>query len=182
MMTRYTMLVWPPALAIGMLATPLRRQLATPWPWLGAALSLLVFAPNAWWQWQHDFIYLDFVQHIHARDVRIGRTDGFLVRPAAGRRQPADRAAVARRAWCGWCSRKPPRAGACWPGCTPCALLLFRLTKARDYYLAPAYPMLLAAGAVALEARHRAPASARFDARTRRDRRWCCSPPVRAPR
>ena len=58
---------------VGVLATPLRRQLASPWLWAGVALSLLVFAPNAWWQWQHDFVYLDFVEHIHARDVRIGR-------------------------------------------------------------------------------------------------------------
>src|SRR5690606_26557286 len=79
MMNRYTMLFCVAGIVVGVLATPLRRQLATPWPWIGAALSLLVFAPNAWWQWQHDFVYLDFVRHIHARDVRIGRTDGFLV-------------------------------------------------------------------------------------------------------
>src|SRR5690606_28535176 len=72
MMNRYTMLFCVAGIVVGVLATPLRRQLATPWPWIGAALSLLVFAPNAWWQWQHDFVYLDFVRHIHARDVRIG--------------------------------------------------------------------------------------------------------------
>ena len=78
MMTRYTMLFCVAGIVVGVLATPLRRQLASPWPWAGVALSLLVFAPNAWWQWQHGFVYLDFVEHIHARDVRIGRTGGFL--------------------------------------------------------------------------------------------------------
>src|SRR3546814_2254692 len=77
-MTRYTMLICAACIVVAILATPSRRQLASPWPWLGVLVSLLVFAPNALWQWQHDFIYLDFVQHIHARDVRIGRTGGFL--------------------------------------------------------------------------------------------------------
>src|SRR3546814_16922394 len=70
MMTRDTMLFCVAGIVVAILATPLRRQLATPWPWVGVALSLLVFAPNAWWQWQHGFVYLDFVEHIHARDVR----------------------------------------------------------------------------------------------------------------
>ena len=78
MLTRYTMLALVAGIVIGTLASPLRRDLAGPWPWAGAALSLLVFAPNAWWQFQHDFVYLDFVAAIHERDVRIGRTDGYL--------------------------------------------------------------------------------------------------------
>jgi hypothetical protein len=43
------------------------------------ALSLAIAAPNLIWQVQHQFISLDFLQHIHARDVRIGRTANFLV-------------------------------------------------------------------------------------------------------
>lgn len=50
MQTRCTMLMWAIGLTAGILATPRRRQLATPWPWLGAALSLLMVVPNAWWQ------------------------------------------------------------------------------------------------------------------------------------
>lgn len=32
-----------------------RRWLATPWPWAGALLALLLFAPNLWWQSQHQW-------------------------------------------------------------------------------------------------------------------------------
>src|SRR3546814_7437608 len=53
MMTRYTMLFCVAGIVVAILATQLRRQLATPWPWVGVALSLLVFAPNAWRSEEH---------------------------------------------------------------------------------------------------------------------------------
>jgi 4-amino-4-deoxy-L-arabinose transferase-like glycosyltransferase len=150
MMTRYTMLFCAAGILVGVLATPLRRHLATPWPWAGAALSLLVFAPNAWWQWQHDFVYLDFVRHIHARDVEIGRTAGFLPGQlwvgASPLTAPLWLGGLAWLAFAHAAARW--RALAWW---YVAALALFWLSGARDYYLAPAYPVLLAAGAVLLE-------------------------------
>jgi hypothetical protein len=151
MLTRYTMLFCALGLAAGVMATPaLRRQLATPWPWLGVVLSLAVFAPNAWWQWRHDFVYLDFVAHIHARDVRIGRTDGFWLQQLfIGASPLAAPLWLAGLAWLAFAHR-----AARWRGLAVLyvvALLAFWLSQARAYYLAPAYPMLLAAGAVLLE-------------------------------
>jgi 4-amino-4-deoxy-L-arabinose transferase-like glycosyltransferase len=150
MMTRYTMLFCAAGIVVAILATPLRRQLASPWPWAGVAVSLLVFAPNAWWQWQHDFIYLDFVQHIHARDVRIGRTGDFL----GGQLMLGAGPLLAwlwlvGLAWLAFAASARQWRGLAWLYAT--ALLLFWLASARDYYLAPAYPMLLAAGAVLVE-------------------------------
>jgi 4-amino-4-deoxy-L-arabinose transferase-like glycosyltransferase len=151
MLTRYTMLFCALGLAAGVMATPaLRRQLATPWPWLGVVLSLAVFAPNAWWQWRHDFVYLDFVAHIHARDVRIGRTDGFWLQQLFIGASPLTMPLwLAGLAWLAFAHR-----AASWRGLAVLyvvALLAFWLSQARAYYLAPAYPMLLAAGAVLLE-------------------------------
>lgn len=37
-----------------------RRQLAGPWPWLGALLAILVFLPVLAWNWQHDWISFAF--------------------------------------------------------------------------------------------------------------------------
>lgn len=151
MMTRYTLLFCVAGIVAGVLATPLRRQLRTPWPWFGAALSLLVFAPNAWWQWQHGFVYLDFVEAIHARDLRIGRTDGFFTGQLLVGAGP-----VLVPLWLaglGWLVLSKATARwrvLAWLYLVP--LASFALVQARDYYLAPAYPMLLAAGAVALEA------------------------------
>jgi len=150
MMTRYTMLFWAVGLAAGVALTPLRRHLAGPWLWGGVALSLLVFAPNAWWQWQHDFVYLDFVEHIHARDVRIGRTDGFLVGQLLVGASPLTVPLwLAGLAWLSFSKAASRYRVLVWMYALP--LLLFLFAQARDYYMAPGYPMLLAAGAVALE-------------------------------
>lgn len=150
MMTRYTMLFCAAGIAAAVLATPLRRQLRGPWLWVGAGVSLLVFAPNAWWQWRHDFVYLDFVKHIHARDVRIGRTDGFLAgQLLVGAGPLLVPLWLAGLGWLAFAARALRGRVLAWMYAT--ALVLFWLAGARDYYLAPAYPMLLAAGLVALQ-------------------------------
>lgn len=150
MMTRYTMLFCAAGIVVGVLATPLRRQLASPWVSAGVALSLLLFAPNAWWQWRHDFVYLDFVAHIHARDVRIGRTADFLGGQwLIGAGPLLAPLWLAGLAWLAFARSAMRWRALAWVYAT--ALLLLWLASARDYYLAPAYPMLLAAGAVVLE-------------------------------
>ncbi len=77
MMTKYTIIFFV-AVAILVLITSTRRYLLSPWLWAGVALALLLFLPNLLWQIQHDFISLDFLSAIHARDVEWGRTDNFL--------------------------------------------------------------------------------------------------------
>jgi hypothetical protein len=150
MMTKYSMLFLVAGLAVGILATDARNYLKSRWLWLGAGLSLLIFLPNLIWQIQHHFISLDFLQHIHARDVRIGRTAGFL----------PDQLKIAANfmtipLWIAglialFVARefKPFRALA-WMFVVP--FVLFVIAKGRGYYLAPAYPMLLAEGAVTEE-------------------------------
>ena len=114
------------------------------------SVSLLVFLPNGLWQFSHDFIALDFLQSIHARDVRIGRTNGFLLQQLYASTGP-----LLLPLWLGglgWLVLAKDaaryRVFAWW---YIAALLLFAVAGGRSYYLAPAYPMLLAAGAVACE-------------------------------
>lgn len=150
MMTKYTMGFLVLGIVAGVLLTPVRRHLKSPWLWCGVALSLLVFLPNLLWQFQHHFISLDFLRYIHARDIRIGRTQGFLREQffvstnlfsvplwTAGLRLFFVGAEGKRYRLLGWLFLVP--------------FLLFLTAKARSFYLAPAYPMLLAAGAVAGE-------------------------------
>ncbi|HWG53340.1 MAG TPA: glycosyltransferase family 39 protein, partial [Gemmatimonadaceae bacterium] len=56
-------------LALGVLVAliafaPLRRQLATPAPYLAALVALVLFAPNIWWNARHDWIAYRF-QFVH---------------------------------------------------------------------------------------------------------------------
>jgi 4-amino-4-deoxy-L-arabinose transferase-like glycosyltransferase len=145
MMSKYAILVFVAGIGVGVVATDARRYLRSKWLWVGAGISLLVFLPNVIWQAKHHFVSLDFLQNIHARDVRIGRTKNFLpeqvkltflalplwvaglwyclVSPVGRRFRPV-----------GWMYLVP--------------LILFVVLKGRGYYLAAAYPMLYAAGGV----------------------------------
>src|SRR5438445_5765029 len=150
LMTRYTIAICAVSLLVGVLATPLRRQLLTPWPWAGALLALVMFAPNLLWQAQHDFVYLDFVKTIHERDIRWHRTDGFWLEQLYSNTGP-----LLTPLWLAGLGflafARSMRAYRALAWIFAAALLAVAATRGRGYYVAPAYPMLLAAGAVALE-------------------------------
>jgi 4-amino-4-deoxy-L-arabinose transferase-like glycosyltransferase len=78
MLSKYTMAFFVAGIVFGLAATPNRRYLKSKWVWIGAAISILVFLPNLIWQVQHHFVSLDFLKHIHERDIRVGRTQDFL--------------------------------------------------------------------------------------------------------
>lgn len=150
MMTKYTMSFFIAGLVAGVLFTPTRSYLKSRWLWMGVAISILIFLPNLIWQLQHNFISLAFLNHIHARDVRIGRTEGFLLG------QLTDCTNLFMLPLCvagiyfylispvghgyralGWMFVVP--------------LVLFVLARGRSYYMAAGYPMLFAAGSVVWE-------------------------------
>jgi hypothetical protein len=148
MMTKYTMLFFAAGVVGGMLLTGARRSSKNPWLWGGVALSFLIFLPNLIWQIQHNFISLEFLSSIHARDVAIGRADGYIVEQFLLASNPLVvplwiagliflfRSQNGKRfRMIGWMYVIP--------------FLIYLFTRGRSYYLASAYPMLLAAGAVA---------------------------------
>ena len=149
METKYTMGFLAAAVAIGTLATGARRYLRSGWLWAGAALAIALFLPNLVWQARHHFISLDFLASIHARDVRIGRTDNFLLHQFLLGANPFSIPLWLAGLWF-YFSRAGRRFRLLgWMYAVP--LVLFAAAKGRDYYLAPAYPMLLAAGSVVAE-------------------------------
>jgi len=145
MMSKYTMGFFTIGIVLGVLLTNARKHLTTQWLWIGVALSILIWLPNLIWQAQNHFISLEFLRTIHERDVRIGRTQGFvpeqfkltlLALPLciAGLYFYLFSKTGSRFRMLGWMYIVP--------------LLLFVVAKGRWYYLAGAYPMLYAAGAV----------------------------------
>ena len=60
---KYTMAALCFSLFIGVLATPRRRCLATPWPWLGGIVALLIFLPNLLWQGLHGWPFLSYLRY-----------------------------------------------------------------------------------------------------------------------
>lgn len=150
MLTRYTIGFCVAGLVAGVLATRMRAQLRSPWLWAGVALSLLLFLPNFLWQVQHDFVYLDFVRHIHERDIRWGRTSGYFPDQLYGNASLFTLPLWVAGLWFVTMGRDGARYRiVAFLYLVP--LALFALARGRGYYMAPAYPMLLAAGAVAWE-------------------------------
>lgn len=48
------------------LLTPLRAELRSRWPWIGAALAVTLFLPFIWWNITHDFAHLEFIRNASA--------------------------------------------------------------------------------------------------------------------
>ncbi|MGD0225714.1 MAG: glycosyltransferase family 39 protein [Terriglobia bacterium] len=147
MMTKYTMAFLVTGIVAGVVITAARRYLWSPWLWCGVALSILLFLPNLIWQIHHNFISVDFLKSIHARDVRVGHTDGFLL----GQLWKSSNVVTVPLWLAGLYYLFAVPAGKRyrligWMFVIPLAVFFF--AKGRDYYLSPAYPMLLAAGGV----------------------------------
>jgi 4-amino-4-deoxy-L-arabinose transferase-like glycosyltransferase len=136
--------------AIGVLLTPHRRWLATPWPWLGAAVSLAIVAPHVAWQVEHDWPFLEFQRNATEYKI-VARTPLELVASQVLLGNP-----VAAPLWLGglaWLLAVPGRTPHRWLGVAFATVwLLLLVPGSRTYYMAPALPIAFAGGAVGLEA------------------------------
>ena len=56
MMTKYTMALLVLGVAGGLLLTPNRRYLKSPWLWCGVVAASLIMLPHIVWQMQHQFV------------------------------------------------------------------------------------------------------------------------------
>lgn len=146
--TKYTIAFLVAGLAVAVFTTDLRRHLRARWIWIGAAVATVIAAPNLVWQWQHHFESLAFLRHIHERDIRIGRTDHFLL---AQLHTSANFVAVP--IWAAGfvaLTMSKLRRFRALALLVAVPFLLFVVAKGRGYYTAALYPTLIAAGAVAI--------------------------------
>jgi hypothetical protein len=122
-----------------------RHHLRSRWFWYGALAATLIAAPNLLWLATHHFITLQMEHFIHARDIRQGRADHFYTDQLKFTlfAMPFNVAGLI------WLLRSARfRLLTCFylgP------LLILILLKGLGYYLMPAYPVLGAAGVVALQ-------------------------------
>ncbi len=167
--TKYSISFFAFGIVVGLLLTEHRRFLKSPWIWLGALAAFLIFLPNLLWLVKHDFPFLELMRNIResGRDVvrgplafiadqalimnpvlfplwvgglvwlffgKTGRVEELLGEGPAANKLTKGRG---RYRIFGW------------------AYLVMLVTlialKGKNYYLAPAYPILFAAGAVAFE-------------------------------
>ena len=141
-LTKYTIAFCIAGIVAGVLATDLRRHLRSRWLWIGAAISIAIALPHLLWEASHGFVTLDFVRHVHARDMRIGRTQDFLLDQLRVASNP-----VTLPLWIvGLIAvlQSPRFRILAWMALVPFAL--FFLAQGRGYYTGPLYPGPLRGG------------------------------------
>jgi hypothetical protein len=149
-LAKYTIAFWLAALGVGLLATPARRTLARRECWFGAALFLLIVLPNLLWQARHGLPFLE-IGRVAATGKNVALTPWAFVDAEIRTLNPGTApiwlaGLAALLAW---------RRFADLRFLSIAFVLLIAAMIAlhgKDYYPVGAYPVLFAAGAVAVEA------------------------------
>jgi hypothetical protein len=63
MLNKHTAVLLGVAVTAGLVITPARRHLRTPWPWTGLALAAVIFMPNVLWQIEQGWPSLEFYRN-----------------------------------------------------------------------------------------------------------------------
>jgi 4-amino-4-deoxy-L-arabinose transferase-like glycosyltransferase len=148
LLNKHSMLFLGFGLAVGLALTPLRKYYRSPWLYAAAGVALIFFLPNLVWQAAHGWPTLGFVVNLHAGVMSRISPFQFLF----GQLLYIGPLSAVLWIWgllyvFGKKGRALRLLG--WIWLTVFVVLL--LSGSKIYYLAPAYPPLLAAGSVALE-------------------------------
>jgi len=149
LLNKYSIVFFAAALLAGLLLTRQRRLLFTPWILLGGGIALLIFSPNLIWNIQHDWPFLELMRNIRATGKDVILSPGMYLLQQVLMLNP-----VSFPFWLAgllfyFFSRDAKYRNFGWTFVITIAL--FMITHGKDYYSAPAYVMLFAAGGVAIE-------------------------------
>ena len=147
---KYSIAIFGLGIVIGLLVTDQRRVFLNKWIWLGGVAAFLIFLPNVLWNIHYDWPFVQLMRAIKAegRDVVWGPSQFFF-------QQLLVTNPLAAPLWLGglfaflFYARLRPYRLLGWSYVV--SYTMFFLLHGKNYYLAPIYPMMLAAGAVALE-------------------------------
>ncbi len=147
---KYSMGVFAFALVVGVLLSPARRAFAKPWIWLGGALAFLIFLPNVIWNVQHGWPFFELMRNIRAsgRDVVLGPV-AYVLRQVLNMNPANLPIWLVGLGWLLFSARGRAFRPLGWAFLV--TLATFIATKGKDYYLAPAFATLFAAGATGIE-------------------------------
>jgi uncharacterized membrane protein len=147
---KYSMALFGFSVVVGLVLTVERKAFRSPWIWIAGTVALAIFLPNLIWNVQHHWPFFELLHNIRAsgRDIERGPlafmgNQIFIMSPLnfplwlAGLLFLFFGRDGKRFRMLGWAFLM--------------VLAATMLLHGKDYYSAPAYPMLLAAGAVAIE-------------------------------
>jgi len=147
---KYSILLFAFGIVVGLLLTAERRVFLNRWIWLGGVAAFLIFLPNVLWNIHYDWPFLQLMHGIRAehRDVVLGPIQYFVQQTILTNPLTAPIWLAGLVSFFAWPRLKPFRLlGWSYLVCYSALFLL----HGKNYYLAPIYPMLLAAGAAVLE-------------------------------
>jgi hypothetical protein len=149
LLDKISVLFFGAGLAVALVALPLRRQLLRPGPWIAGALAGLLFLPHLLWQAANGWPTREFIENAtRYKNVALGPAE-FLLSQVPELHPLNAPLWIAGLAWLLFSRRgRPYRAlGIVWV----VAFAVMAVQHSKPYYLGPAYPPLLAAGAIVLE-------------------------------
>jgi 4-amino-4-deoxy-L-arabinose transferase-like glycosyltransferase len=146
---KYSIAAFAFFLLTGLLLTPQRRLLFSPWILAGGVAALLLFLPNLLWNVQHHWPFLELMRNIRAsgRDV-VSSPSAFLAQQILIM-TPATLPFWLGGLWFYFSDAGKKLRVFGWTFIF--TIGFFLLAHGKNYYSAPAYPLVLAAGAVASE-------------------------------
>ena len=147
---KHSMVFFGAALVVGLLLTPMRRHFAGGWIWLGALVAFLIALPNVIWEARHQWATWELLNNVaHSnKDIVLGPVE-FIKQQILIMNPASAPLWIAGLAWLllAGDGRRYRALGIAYL----VALVEFIALHGKHYYLAPAYPMLFAAGGVAAE-------------------------------
>ncbi len=146
---KHSMLFFGLATAVAVVATPLRRELARPWVYLGGGVALLLFLPNLIWQVSHGFPTLEDLRNVRETGKNVELPPLQFLGQQALMVHPMLLPVWLAGLWHFLFGRGRELRVI---GVLYLVLLgTMMVLHGKDYYLAGAYPMLLAGGAACVE-------------------------------
>ena len=147
---KHSMAFFAAGICVALLFSPLRRHLAQKWIWFGALIALALALPNVIWQIQHHWPTWELLRNVAQSNKNVVLTPGQFMAQQVLIMNPAT-----LPLWLG---------GLLWLLLSHevrrhqviafvylITLTEFIIMHGKHYYLAPAYPMLFAAGGVCVE-------------------------------
>jgi hypothetical protein len=147
---KYTIALFGFGIVVGLILTEQRRTLFNKWLWLGGFAAFAIFFPNLLWNIHYHWPFLQLMHNIRAegRDVILGPLDYFVQQALLVHPLTAPIWLIGLAAFFFSARLKPYRLLG-WAYLV-CYAVLFAL-HGKNYYLAPVYPMLFAAGSVVID-------------------------------
>jgi hypothetical protein len=147
---KHSVAIWAFALIVAMLLAGQWRLVFSRWIVFGGLIAFAIALPNVWWQWRHGWPTYELLTNVanSNKNVVLGPLDYFL-------QQIFLLGPLTFPLWLGglvWLVRARDERSLRAHGLAYLvAFVVIVALKGKNYYLAPAYPLLFAAGAMAFE-------------------------------